>query len=246
MVPELPQSSVAERLDERVATLTLNLKGRAEAVRGPRRSTWNRHPPPVGAAFEAQSLECRSSLAGDEPREARRGRAHVERSRKVDQSGCGPSAVAARMSQRCAIDLSPGTRDLAARAVAARGRSRTRIGSSGQPDRVEAGAASARHAGRRAAAAATVRCTVPRPPSGECTIWRSSMLTPPSPRTAVSSASAPGRSGIWTWSTATPARTCGLAARRSRARLALVEGRLDRRLASASTTRRAAARAAST
>ena len=51
------------------------------------------------------------------------------------------------------------------------------------------------------------------------------MFTPLSPSAAVSCASAPGRSGIGTWITATPERTCGLAARVSRAALAAANAR---------------------
>ena len=46
------------------------------------------------------------------------------------------------------------------------------------------------------------------------------MFTPLSPSAAVSCARAPGRSGIGTWITATPERTCGFAARVRRAAFA--------------------------
>src|SRR5262245_49739392 len=76
-----------------------------------------------------------------------------------------------------------------------------------------------------AASAATVRCTVPRPPSGEWTICRSSMFTPASLIAAVTSASTPGRSGTGTCITATPAFTWGLAASESRASFACSNAR---------------------
>ena len=77
--------------------------------------------------------------------------------------------------------------------------------------------------------AATVRCTVPRPPSGEWTICRSSMLTFPAPSTAVIRARAPGSSGISTCHTATPERTVGFAASPSLACFARSKTSLDRR-----------------
>src|SRR5436190_1127626 len=74
--------------------------------------------------------------------------------------------------------------------------------SNGDPERPHASLTGSNSRETRAVAAvsarfsATVRWAVPRPPSTECPIWRSSMLTSPSARAAVREASAPGRSGM--------------------------------------------------
>ena len=103
-----------------------------------------------------------------------------------------PSATAASINHRCAIDLSPGTLTSVLRR--AEGLTWSRIGvqarrrASNPPPWRQSSA-------RSRSPTAIVRWTVPRPPSGEWTIWRSSMLTWTAPKAAVSSARTPGRSG---------------------------------------------------
>ena len=108
--------------------------GGSDRYHGFPRSTWNRHPPPARQPSERRRRgevePCPEELPGTPPS------TRTSSDRGSPTRRLRPSAVAARISQRWAIDLSPGTT-----AVAARGSlwaRRGRPSCSGQPDRVVA------------------------------------------------------------------------------------------------------------
>ena len=109
VVPEFPHSTGPSGCPKRHSTLSLEHDRCSVEVQPC--STWNRRPSRAGAAgCEAQaSSAARSTRRRDRGQGPRRSTGRRGR-RGRPRSSLRPSAVAARISQRCAIDLSPGTR----------------------------------------------------------------------------------------------------------------------------------------